>query len=249
MSALKRKLKSRRGASSIIALLFFVVAMMVGAVVLSSAGTNAGRASHALKDQQEYYAVESAVSVISGDLEDTKIVIEISKDLSGSEISGSRKIVSDESSGSFVLSGAQFKALLLNLDDPSAAGKAEEEISISKEVAPGIPAVKGKATLTMETPDSGAEAGKPEVNDIILAVELWAEDKDGKISNPVTIKYSSLIKETKNYIRDSENEEDIVGYTEQYTLSWYQQSLERGASSAGKGSSEAPDSVSAGSDS
>ena len=75
MQEIKRKLNSSKGASVIIALLYFLVAMMVGAVVLTAAATNAGSASHALKDQQEYYAVESAIKLIRSDMAKEKIVI------------------------------------------------------------------------------------------------------------------------------------------------------------------------------
>lgn len=64
----KRKLSSQRGASLLMALLYFLVAAMVGAVVLTAAVTNAGRVTRNKADQQTYLAVSSAVLLAQEDL-------------------------------------------------------------------------------------------------------------------------------------------------------------------------------------
>ncbi len=78
-SAVKNKLHSRRGASLLIALLFFLTAMTVGAVVLTAAATNAGRIARSRQDQQNYLAVSSAAELIEEDLEGSKFKAEYTK--------------------------------------------------------------------------------------------------------------------------------------------------------------------------
>lgn len=65
---MKQKLHSARGASMLIALLFFLVAMMVGAVVLTAASTNAGRVARIRREQQNYLAVASAAELVKEDI-------------------------------------------------------------------------------------------------------------------------------------------------------------------------------------
>ncbi|MDO5445019.1 MAG: hypothetical protein Q4F31_05290 [Eubacteriales bacterium] len=226
MNALKKKLKSSLGASSIIALLFFVVAMMVGAAVLSAAGTNAGRASHALKDQQEYYAVESAVRVLNSDLNDSVIVIEAEKDADpaiNTELSTAnllKKFFSEE--GQLV--------------------PATKELTIPENSEKAIPAVTGSVILSKAdssagdgTTGAGTGSGLSEEDTISeyesysLTITLWATDKDKeKKSNPVTLKYAPLVKTSKKFIRDAESDNDISGYVQTTEIRWYQESIERG---------------------
>lgn len=65
---MRQKLHSRRGASMLIALLFFLTAMMVGAVVLTAASTNAGRVVRSRREQQNYLAVASAAELVKEDI-------------------------------------------------------------------------------------------------------------------------------------------------------------------------------------
>ena len=52
----------------LIALLFFLVTMMVGAVVLTAASTNAGRVTRNRQEQQKYLAVASAAELVKEDI-------------------------------------------------------------------------------------------------------------------------------------------------------------------------------------
>lgn len=63
-----RKLKSRRGASIIIALLVLLICVTAGAAALTAASANAGRYTHMRRDQQRYLAVSSAVKLVRGEL-------------------------------------------------------------------------------------------------------------------------------------------------------------------------------------
>lgn len=66
--AIEKKLDNTQGASMLIALLFFLVAMMVGAVVLTAAFTNAGRVTRNRQEQQKYLAVASAAELVKEDI-------------------------------------------------------------------------------------------------------------------------------------------------------------------------------------
>jgi len=74
-NAVKTKLRSQTGASLLIALLFFLVAMMVGAVVLTAAATNAGRLARNRQEQQNYLAVSSAARLVKEDFRDTTFTV------------------------------------------------------------------------------------------------------------------------------------------------------------------------------
>ena len=68
MERVRGKLHSRTGASMLIALLFFLVAMTVGAVVLTAASANAGRVTRNRQEQQNYLAVASAAELVKEDI-------------------------------------------------------------------------------------------------------------------------------------------------------------------------------------
>lgn len=68
MERIRGKLHSRTGASMLIALLFFLVAMTVGVVVLTAASANAGRVKRNRDEQQKYLAVASAAGLLREDI-------------------------------------------------------------------------------------------------------------------------------------------------------------------------------------
>lgn len=79
MKALRQKLHSRRGASILIALLFFLVCLMVGGVVLTAAAANAGRLTHLRQDQQTYFILSSAVRLLRDDLQGAAYTVKETK--------------------------------------------------------------------------------------------------------------------------------------------------------------------------
>lgn len=68
MGAIAQKLKSRRGASIILALMFFLVCAVIGGAVLASSVSNAGRLSHQAEEQQAYLTVSSAAKLVRDEL-------------------------------------------------------------------------------------------------------------------------------------------------------------------------------------
>lgn len=64
-----KKLNSRRGASMIAALLFFLICSFVGGIVLSNASVNVGRTHGERRSRQAFLAVSSAAALVQKDLE------------------------------------------------------------------------------------------------------------------------------------------------------------------------------------
>ncbi len=75
MRLIQKKLHSRRGASAVIALLFFLVCLMVGAVILTAATANAGRLTHLRSDQEDYFLISSAARLIRDDIKNARYVV------------------------------------------------------------------------------------------------------------------------------------------------------------------------------
>lgn len=69
MNQIKRKLRSRRGASITFALLIFLVCAVVSSVVIVAATTAGGRLSGAKESNQRYFAVTAAADVLRDTLE------------------------------------------------------------------------------------------------------------------------------------------------------------------------------------
>lgn len=74
MTSLSQKLHSQRGASILLALMFFLICGFVGAVVLGSAVTNAEKVQGRTEEQQAYYAVSSAALLIRDALDGASCV-------------------------------------------------------------------------------------------------------------------------------------------------------------------------------
>lgn len=72
MEALKNKLKSRRGASILLAMLFLLVCMMVGTSVVMAAVSNAGKLDSVKKEQQKYLTLSSALNLLVDELENVE---------------------------------------------------------------------------------------------------------------------------------------------------------------------------------
>lgn len=68
MNPMTRKLKSRRGASILIALLLFLLCAFVGGAVLVAAYQNASRSTALRREQQNYLAVSSAAQLLKDEV-------------------------------------------------------------------------------------------------------------------------------------------------------------------------------------
>ena len=74
MEALKKKLNSSRGASILLALLFMLVCILVGASVVMAASSNAGKIKSNKEEQQKYLTLSSAVNLLVDELESVEYV-------------------------------------------------------------------------------------------------------------------------------------------------------------------------------
>ena len=74
MDALKKKWNSRRGASILLALLFLLVCMRVGASILMAAASNSGKIDSNKKEQQRYLTLSSALTLLCDELESVEYV-------------------------------------------------------------------------------------------------------------------------------------------------------------------------------
>ena len=68
MTIFCRKLKSTSGASIVIALVYFLLCLTVGAVIMTAATASAGRINRVTDEQQAYFAVRSAAELLRDDL-------------------------------------------------------------------------------------------------------------------------------------------------------------------------------------
>lgn len=68
MGAIRNKLRSERGASILLALLFFLLCAMVGASVLMAAASNAGKSRSNREEQQKYLTLSSAMQLVCDEL-------------------------------------------------------------------------------------------------------------------------------------------------------------------------------------
>lgn len=68
MDSAAKKLKSSRGASMVLALVFLLVCVMVGSSVLMAAASNGGRSRSNRQEQQMYLVLSSALQLVADDL-------------------------------------------------------------------------------------------------------------------------------------------------------------------------------------
>lgn len=73
MNTLSKKLKDQRGASIIIALLFFLMCTILGGIILMSAHTSAGRIDTMRQEEQAYLTVASAADVLRHEMSSAKV--------------------------------------------------------------------------------------------------------------------------------------------------------------------------------
>lgn len=72
MQTVKGKLKSKRGVTIIMALVFFLIAAIIGSIVITAASASVGRLTHLRREQQAYLTVSSAAKLARDVIADTK---------------------------------------------------------------------------------------------------------------------------------------------------------------------------------
>ena len=112
MSRIKRKLKSRAGASITFALLLFLVCAVVGSVVLAAGSAAAGRFSRLREMDARYYSVTSAASLLREKLSGQTVTVTTVKTTETRTVTayengtaGTPAVTSDEQTADPVYSG------------------------------------------------------------------------------------------------------------------------------------------------
>ena len=160
MRVLRAKLSSKSGASILIALVFFLMCSMVGAVVLTAATANTGGLANLKNEQQSYFTVSSAARLLRDGLDGAAFVeITTTKDVDGTITSTDTNY---DDSHSPVLEE-------LLKEDGKAAGRREEHIFTVQ--------AEGLDTVTVSLTMGG---------DYALSVSLWREDGEGGRHNPMS---------------------------------------------------------------
>lgn len=104
MEALKKKFKSRRGASLLLAMLFLMVCMMVGASVMIAAAFNLNKFRGVQEEQQKYLTLSSALNLLVDELERVEYVGQYSYTLTPVyQMDGEGNLIFDEESGSAII--------------------------------------------------------------------------------------------------------------------------------------------------
>lgn len=102
-----KKLKSRRGASFLLALLFFLICSMVASSILMSSVSNAGKINSNKEEHQKYLILSSAVQLICDDLNKSDYIGRYSYavEIEGTwpDIYEKKKIIQEEGSYSGIL--------------------------------------------------------------------------------------------------------------------------------------------------
>ena len=81
MKRISEKLKSRRGASMVFALLVFLLCLLAGTAALTAASSNVGRYTHLEDEQRQYFSAASALKVLQGwmNSDKGKVTIEVTR--------------------------------------------------------------------------------------------------------------------------------------------------------------------------
>jgi len=239
-NALREKLHSQTGASLLIALLFFLAALTVGAVVLTAAATNAGRLARNRREQQDYLAVASAALLVKEDFRETaftvghKAVTTITtntwEDDEGNShtsvtttgpnysenpdvlvLSGNSELLKDKLKGD--LAGLYYSTVPeLNESAPMTM---EYDLEIKAE---DFPDVLGR--LKVDQTDEGRYT---------ITVELYTQTEGGVQANTTVLLFTSAVNPAEATTRVYEGNQETITTTYTTTVTWGTPAITKGA--------------------
>lgn len=146
MNFLRAKLKSERGASILLAMVFFLLCLTVGGVVLTAATASAGRIASQRQTQQDYLTASSAAEALRDILNETSFTITATTTV----VTGADGIPREESIVSRNLETAETKALQPALAAAAAAvskGETASPVELTIE-AEGLDDVSARLTVS-----------------------------------------------------------------------------------------------------
>ena len=143
MKRLQAKLKSKQGASIVMAMMFFLLCIMVCSVVITAATGNAGRFHGMRTESQHYYTGSSAARLLRDSFENyTYIIVKTTVTETGSPTSVTERYFPEESDMTGKLTDILAKAAKEIYENGS--GNWEEEISVQ---ASALPRAAGRMAM------------------------------------------------------------------------------------------------------
>ena len=181
MRAIQNKLKSRSGATILMALLFFLVAVMVSTVIISAANTATKTVAVRRNNQQTYLNVSSAAEYLRDAIqqEDPYQVVVLKEGVNGTSPNGTKQTLTyPQRSGVIQLVDGLFTtAFGGNWQTPFPLDPTQKTIyTAAYTVAPENEAAQVQADMTLEMTESDEETYRRKFS---LTVNFTAQDQSG----------------------------------------------------------------------
>ena len=205
MRALRQKLNSQRGASILIAMVFFLLCLTVGAVVLTAATANAGRLASRRQEEQNYLTVSSAARLLRDELAGAEFQV----------VTTSVYMPDDEG--------------VAGETSTDAVGLLEPFAAQAREVSEGT--TPASRTFQIDASGENVTFATVSVTAIMdhsynLSISVCLETDDGK-RNPMLITVTAAVETTEETIIDTEMETETSVITT--TVTWGKGVITKGA--------------------
>ncbi len=228
--AVGKKLRSRTGASLLIALLYFLAAMTVGAVVLTAAA-NAGRVARNRREQQNYLAVSSAALLVKEDFRGAAFTAGYQK----------TTVTSADEEGNMrrdAYYGKTFSALS-GMSELLRDGPKNDLVQLYFSTVPAETGLQGAAPAMNYSLTFTAAADLPEVSGVMtvdtssgarytIAVELYIEE-DGTHSNATILLFTPTVSNTQSTEREYGADTETIKTTFTTAVTWDTPVITKGA--------------------
>ena len=220
MQAIKKKLRSQRGASLTFALLIFLVCAVVGSVVLAAGTASSGRMSQIAEMDQRYYSVNSAARLLT-ELIDGKSVTIVRTEQEGLSPTYQNEngiAINDYNFDSIARHAAYCIATEKNASY-TLQMKVNDNEDLNVQISEKITISPEKLILTVQNEDNAnAYAMKltfsPDVNKVVEEIPIIEEDTDADAEGDAEAD------------EDTEEEPQEVSTVTTWTITWNFQSNE-----------------------
>lgn len=88
MATAERKLKSCRGATMLLALVFFLLCTVMASILLAASSANSGRLSRLAENDKRYYAVHSAAELLKDGIGNKPVTVKLTKKTVNTTVTG-----------------------------------------------------------------------------------------------------------------------------------------------------------------
>lgn len=211
MNLITQKLNSKRGASLIIALLFMLICMTVGAVVLTAATANAGRSARIQAQQKDYLAVQSAARLLRDDIQNLTVTA-----VKTTTVTTETIVTANSAGGYDTVVGTPTPSttdptITFTPNEPNSPEFAKllgNSIKTAGEASPPIPLPltrQFKLTLNNDTDFPAVELVLTVQDDYSILVKLKSENN---ISPPLTLTLASIVSNSVDVQSESVSTDD-----------------------------------------